>query len=291
MFKIIVGVNDREEAVDALRLAREIALVEGAQVVAAAAFVFDYPELGLAYPDARDAFFAKTEKRARIALGDLDYTHLQLQDAPAHGIQRLAEDESADLVVVGSTHRGAIGRVLPGSVGELLLAGAPCPVAIAPRGYARGEHPKIGLIGVGYDGFDESKLALSEAVRIARKAKADLRVISVGPTLTTLRPAPVAPLGDHFREKLAEGLGAVPDDIDAEGAFAEGDPADELAAQGVDLDLLVLGSRGYGPLRHVLLGTVSGRAIRTAPCPVIVVPRGAEERVRENAVEAAAATA
>ena len=120
--------------------------------------------------------------------------------APPHGIQRLAEDESADLIVVGSSHRGPIGRVLAGSVGETLLTGAPCPVAIAPRGYARGDHPKVGLIGVGYDGFNESKLAFSEAVRIARRADAELRIISVGRTLTTLRPGPAGRCGQLPRE-------------------------------------------------------------------------------------------
>jgi nucleotide-binding universal stress UspA family protein len=291
MFKLIVGVNDREEALDALRLAREIAGFEQGKVIAAAAFIYDYPHLGLAFPEARAAFYEKTRKRAEIALGDLEYEHVELQDSPAHGIQRLAEDESADLIVVGSTHRGPIGRVLPGSVGEILLSGGPCPVAVAPRGYARGDHSKLGVIGVGYDGFNESKLALTEAVRIARKADADLRIISVAPALTTLRPGPVAPMRDLFRERVEQGIASVPDDVDADGAYAEGDPADELAANAGDLDLLVLGSRGYGPLRHVLLGSVANKAIRMAPCPVLVVPRGTEDRVREHAAEAAGATA
>ena len=69
--------------------------------------------------------------------------------------------------MVGSSHRGKLGRVLPGSVGESLLRGAPCAVAVAPRGYAGAEHPAIGLIGVAYDGSEEAKLALGEAERLA----------------------------------------------------------------------------------------------------------------------------
>jgi nucleotide-binding universal stress UspA family protein len=49
-----------------------------------------------------------------------------------------------------------------------------------------------------------------------------------------------------------------------------------IVERSLGLDLLVIGSRGYGPLRAVLLGAVSGRVIRDAACPVIVVPRGAE---------------
>jgi nucleotide-binding universal stress UspA family protein len=50
---------------------------------------------------------------------------------------------------------------------------------------------------------------------------------------------------------------------------------DALAAASAEIDLLVCGSRGYGPLRSVLVGGVSDRLTRQAPCPVIVVPRGA----------------
>ena len=60
-----------------------------------------------------------------------------------------------------------------------------------------------------------------------------------------------------------------------------GDPVRELAAQSGSADLMVVGSRGYGPLRAVLLGSVSGRLVREAACPVIVVPRGVEEPLEE----------
>ena len=39
---------------------------------------------------------------------------------------------------------------------------------------------------------------------------------------------------------------------------------------------MLVGSRGYGPLRSVLVGGVSGRLMRTVQCPVIVIPRGVE---------------
>jgi nucleotide-binding universal stress UspA family protein len=41
------------------------------------------------------------------------------------------------------------------------------------------------------------------------------------------------------------------------------------------VDLLVLGSRGFGPVMRLLIGSVSSRVIREAPCPVLVVPRPA----------------
>ena len=79
---------------------------------------------------------------------------------------RLAERIGAALVVVGSTRRGPVGRVVPGSTGERLLHGSPCPVAIVPRGYARGRSDRT--VGVGYDGSDESEAALAAACQVAR---------------------------------------------------------------------------------------------------------------------------
>ena len=56
-----------------------------------------------------------------------------------------------------------------------------------------------------------------------------------------------------------------------------GDPSEVLIERSDNLDMLMLGSRAYGPLRHVLLGSVSARVMREAHCPVLVVPRGAPE--------------
>jgi nucleotide-binding universal stress UspA family protein len=54
----------------------------------------------------------------------------------------------------------------------------------------------------------------------------------------------------------------------------EGDPVERLTAASTDLDLLVVGSRRYGPIRRVLLGGVSVALVDRAHCPVLIVPRG-----------------
>ena len=71
--------------------------------------------------------------------------------------------------------------------------------------------------------------------------------------------------------KALEDVGRSPE---TDAILLKGEPAKALADAGGDLDLLVAGSRGYGPLHHVLLGSVSARLMRTCPCPLIVVPRG-----------------
>ena len=65
------------------------------------------------------------------------------------------------------------------------------------------------------------------------------------------------------------------DGVDTEPQLLHGEPAEALSEAAGDLDLLVLGSRGYGPVKGTVLGSVSARVMAAAPTPVLVVPRGA----------------
>ncbi|MGZ5376004.1 MAG: universal stress protein, partial [Solirubrobacterales bacterium] len=223
------------------------------------------------------------EEAARELEGT-DFTRASLDGglsgrSAARALYEYADDQGANLIVVGSSHRGKVGRVLAGSVGESLLRGAPCAVAIAPRGLARGDHARVGLIGVAYDGSEEADLALAEAGRLARAFEASLRVIAVVPELTPLSfqaldlEAIQASIRQEYEEALNEAVAGLDEEIAAEAVLKEGDPAATLSEQGAELDLIVIGSRGYGPVRAALLGAVSAQLVRTAPCPVLVTPR------------------
>jgi hypothetical protein len=89
----------------------------------------------------------------------------------------------------------------------------------------------------------------------------------------------LASYNDTLRERTTRELAAAIAKIDAElGAEAEfkiGDAAQILTEASRQLDLLVVGSRGYGPLHAVMVVGVAGRLVRDAACPVMVVPRGA----------------
>ncbi|HEX6620427.1 MAG TPA: universal stress protein, partial [Solirubrobacteraceae bacterium] len=71
---------------------------------------------------------------------------------------------------------------------------------------------------------------------------------------------------------LARRLAAC-DGVIAEGVVVVGHPAEELIVATEKLDLLVLGSRRWGPVRRLALGSTSERVIRDAECPVLVPPR------------------
>ena len=58
--------------------------------------------------------------------------------------------------------------------------------------------------------------------------------------------------------------------------LVEGDAGERIAEEAAEeLDLLVMGSRNYGPLRRVMVGSTAIRLMQHAPCPVLVIPRGA----------------
>ena len=96
-----------------------------------------------------------------------------------HLLQTVAEDEAVDLIVVGSTRTGRMGRVLPGSTAERLLHGAPCPVAVAPVGYRDAVDHPLRRIGVAFDGSDEARAALRAGVVLAASSGAQLDVVTV----------------------------------------------------------------------------------------------------------------
>jgi nucleotide-binding universal stress UspA family protein len=135
-----------------------------------------------------------------------------------------------------------------------------------------------------------AKTALAAGVELARTLNAELEVISVisatlysspaimgGPSYNELHDDVVAAV----REDLNAAVAAIPYGVQAKPILLEGEPPDQLVERSAGLDLLIMGSRGYGPLRAVLAGGVSGRVTRSAHCPVIVLPRGIEAPLDE----------
>jgi nucleotide-binding universal stress UspA family protein len=284
MRKIVLGFDSSDQAGDALALARAFRDAAGAELI-----VVSVEDLDPLFADTpiwqqqADAQRHRDFERAAESLGEGGFARRTAIGSVPRALNLVAEDEDADLIIVGSTHRGTVGRVMPGAVGDRLLAGAPCAVAIAPLGYREHEHPPVRRIGVAFNGEPEAKYALHEGVELAQTFDAELRVIGVVPTLDLELPERIGPTKAGYRDVLRGRFKQLLDDVVA--AFSgrvsvtqvllEGDPARELADQGVELDLLVMGSRGYGPVRRTLLGGVARDVVTLAPCPVVVLPRSA----------------
>jgi nucleotide-binding universal stress UspA family protein len=191
-----------------------------------------------------------------------------------------------------------VGRVLLGSVGERLLNGAPCAVAIAPRGHAVRQRRDIRLFAVAFDASPEAQLALGAAHELAKRTEAALHVLMViePPAaipgqfvpLPGLEPLITIERGDALQRQeqsaqnaLDTALAETGGEVTVQRRVLFGpDPAGAiLELVNADVDLLLLGSRAYGPVRRALVGSVSSAVVRHAPCPVLVMPRVAETGV------------
>jgi nucleotide-binding universal stress UspA family protein len=217
--------------------------------------------------------------------------HTYASASPARGLHLAAEQLGAQLLVVGSTHRGAIGQVLPGGVGERLLHGAPCPVAIAPRGY--GDEPvPLDEIGIAFDDSAGARDALDVANELARAAGARVSTLTVSEPIESAPAAVVpgwtVPPGYNVRrrknaERIVEAARErVPDELLASPRLLIGHAGEALAEASHDVDLLVCGSRGYGPLRAVMLGGVSSELAHSSACPLLIVPRGSTVAIAQE---------
>jgi len=210
----------------------------------------------------------------------------------ARGLRQLAAEEHADLVVVGASRRGAVGRVAPGTTSQRVINGCRCPVVVVPHDYQ--PPSRLSVVGVAYVPTAEGDRALRVGANIARMAGAALRVITViKPSLGADASAgPAKEAAERHRAELEAIVAAATteqdDGIHAEHEILVDDPSESLLRISPNLDLLVMGSRGYGPMLGVLLGSVSRRITASADCPVLVVPRATRRRLSADRTATAA---
>lgn len=287
MFKrILVGYDGSDSSDDALALARTLAALEPGEVTAAC--VYGQGASVHSHTSARRLTDALEER-----LDGAVEVRLISGISPVQALHRLAADERFDLLVAGPTHRGAAGRTLPGSTAFRLLHHAPCPVASAPSGYRQRPLTALQRIGAAYCPTTEGVAALYAAHSLALRAHAELVVIGVYDLPSVEHVAVrISDWGyddievyprQSARDDLDDVVALLPDGVGITVHFDDG-RADELLVQEADeLDLLVMGSRGYGPLRGVLLGSVSHDVLLRSPSPVLVLPRGTPAPAVESA--------
>lgn len=165
--------------------------------------------------------------------------------------------------------------VPPGTTAERLLDGAPCAVAVVPDEDDGDAKPGVAFaaIGVGLVETPEAEAAARGAELLARRAGARLRV------LCAVWPGD-ADLHRRAEESAAAMLHAepgVPIDIDVDNR----EPRDLLVAVSSEVDVLVCGSRCYGPHPATLRGGVTRHVTAEAACPVIVLARGPDVRFED----------
>lgn len=219
--------------------------------------------------------FKEQEARAQAALADasaelrgagVEHETLLTEGTPAARITRLAEEQRADLVIVGSHGAGAVDRLLLGSVAEGVKNHARCSVLLAKT------LPPPRRILLPTDGSRASKRAVGLGLRLGA---------AWGTPATLLH---VLPLSHGIPEAERRRHEAAAADLDlswttprATAAVAFGNPADRItAAAREDVGLVVMGSRGLGGLQSLVTGSVGYRVSHEAPASVLLVKEAKE---------------
>lgn len=283
--RIVVGFDESDGSRDALALGKALAdrLHAGLVVVG----VIPSPTAGSLMPSLPAEAFTDLAEQARkgVEAAATEFgaeAEIVVASSAARGLEELTEQIEGDLLVIGCDQADK-GTVRAGHKARVLMQGSRCAVAVAPVGY-RNTEPRLSLIGAAVDGSPESEHALATAAELAGKGK--VRVLSVATDFAEAwgfwgAVYALSELTEASREStqkiLEDAARTISDRTTTETMMLEGIAPDLLREQSSELDLLCLGSRGYGPVRRVLLGSVSSDLLREIACPVVVVPRGTTE--------------
>lgn len=290
MRKVMVGVDGTPSARDAVVLARVLATADDADVVLVGA----YTDPLLPFPPGlrRDVHLGRDVERllleVREQLAPSARTHVKADTSPGRALCHVLAHEHADVLVLGSSRKVSDRRAGVGRTGRQVLHGAQCAVALAAHGIAADDTAfALRRVVVGIDRSPEAEAALALARELARTTGAELTAVAV---VDDRLPATVAPagmavelvqwddlVGAHRQqtEQLLQELRERAPELATEARV--GEPAEELAAAAADADLLVIGSRRWGPFSRLVVGSTGEALVREAPCSLLLVPRPADE--------------
>ena len=302
--RIAVGVDGYPEGLDATVLGASIAGATGADMILITVHTDPFVVLprGMSWKTVKEEA-TEVLRETRDAHYPSARLRVETDISVARAMTRVVRRERRDLVVVGSSRHAPTGAVRIGKRTRQLLEHFECALAVAPRGLAERSHFDLREIAVGYDGGQEAQQALEVASGLAAGSGAHLRVIGVvddrlrfgwsrigrGPVMMPnlgwvntgsrrvtvdwdqLIAAAVHELHSEIEAELAELS------VEASCEVQRGRPADRLLEVSHHADLVVVGSRRWGSVDRVVLGTTGETLLHEASCSVLVVPRGAED--------------
>lgn len=196
---------------------------------------------------------------------------------PREELVRLADEVDADLIVVGARGLGAVGTAILGSVSVAVTRHAPCPVLVI-----KPQPRPLRTVMVAVDGSEDAAEAAAFVARLPLPPTTAVRVVGVAeppqlpgwaPSLPNVRTA-VDEVFAERRRSLEAALADVAGRLHgATTRVLVGPPAATLegTVEETDADLVVVGARGLGTVKRLLLGSVSERVLRHARCAVLVV--------------------
>lgn len=295
---VIVGVDGSPTAHAALIWATEAAARRGEQLrivhglgmpMVMGTFSNSKSERYKASEAAREAghtILTESSAYARGTQPDLDVaTVLAPEDAPA---VLLNEAQHGDVIVVGSRGLGAVRAIMLGSVSVRTSSHAPCPVVVVPESDDRDRHQ--GKVVVGVDGSDSSRRALRFALNHALATGSEVMVVNSWEVPLPMDAASLAADAQTLHEEvfdrqseeivagvLAEVIDDRTEDLEINAVRMQANPVEALLKAGEDADLIVVGSRGRGGVRGLVMGSTSQGVLHHAHGPVAVLPPHSDE--------------
>ena len=282
---VVVGIDGSDSAVEAARWAAVEARRRRAPLRLLHAFawtddhIVGHAGLGGRYGDVlreSASSYLDTATRAARAVAPEVAVRGDLEVGKPIGTLAAASAD-AQLLVVGDHGTGRIGGLLLGSVAQSLAAQAGCPVVVV-RGDAVAEGPVDGPVVVGIDGSPVSEAALAFAYEAAADRSAPL--VAVHAWMDAVVDPIMLPLIDRelveteeavvLAERLAGWAEKYPE-VPVRRVVVLDRPAHALVEAARDAQLLVVGSRGRGSVRGLLLGSVGHAVLHRSPCPVAIV--------------------
>lgn len=277
MSGIVVGVDESEGAAQALRWAAREAELHGTTVTA----VMAWGLLDQHQPHSETKFrpdYGEAEAAAALTVIATDALGHGLSDRvrtrvvcdlPAAAL--LDVSVGADLLVVGARGRGGFKGLLLGSVSQHCLHHTEVPIAIVRAESGRPAQGG-GRIVAAIDGSDTARQALAWALREARARNANVTVVHAW-------PSPLFGPPDEYERGSVELIAAALDGVDTSGiaepiqrVSVRGGAAGVILDTAEDADLVVMGSRGMGGFKGLLLGSVASQVAQHAEATVVVVP-------------------
>jgi nucleotide-binding universal stress UspA family protein len=213
----------------------------------------------------------------------VNYETLLERGHPVETITRLAEQHKADLIVLGSRGLNNVESFLMGCTSEGVLHHAHCPVLIVRGGHAPQQAPELQRILLASDGSEGACQAAAVALQIAQKFAASLSVLNVlDASSLSYKLSPYLPADHETPDSCAEKLLAqITNNVSKDAIQAgvprsfhqeKGTPAEIIVAfaNRTDASLIVIGCRGMGTFKSLLLGSVSNRVAHHSPRSVLV---------------------
>jgi nucleotide-binding universal stress UspA family protein len=284
----MIGIDGNEGGRDAIALGRLLVSHEGRMTLA---YVHHGAPL-LARASSHQFDSEENERALELLQRERDQSGLAHADlhtigasSVGRGLHELASIVAADLLVVGSTRRSLVGRVLVGDDTVGALNGAPCAVAVAPAGYV--QHPKaMREVGVGYNESAESEHAIKVARTIAAEHGAIVSAFEAVALPAYAFYGVPNPTEEAIEGLVAEALERISSLGDITPHAVYGRPSEELTLYSASIDLLVLGSRDYGPVGRLMHGSTTNALTRSARCPLLVLTRAVRAAEVEERSEA-----